>query len=362
MHFDPRGAKISKKANAAERGPFIKKTLFPCAPNLYKANLHTHTVFSDGLLTAEEIRDLYTSLGYQIVAYSDHEVCASHKDLAREDFLPITAYEMAVNPSADRNRKINDKCYHLGLLARDPDNTRHICFDRGYVRDFWPCALAEIRNHNEENRVYTTEFVNHLIRTAREAGWLVTLNHPTWSMQDREDYIGLEGLWGVELYNHTCAQSGYMESDERVYEEMLRAGIPIFPIAADDIHKAQAAGGGWLMVSAEALNHEAVFAAFDRGDFYASNGPELKSISIDGSKLTVTCSACRSVRVNTELRCAFRADRAKESPLTEAEFDLQKWFDLCPEGKEDRAFLRVTVTDEQGNMAWSRSYARNELL
>jgi len=337
------------------------KQLFPCAPNLYKANMHTHTVFSDGLLTAEEIRDIYSALGYQIIAFTDHEVCAAHPELAREDFLPITAYEMAVNPSADRDRKIDDKCYHLSLFSRDPENTRHICFDRGYVRDFWPCAQAEIQTHTEENRVYTTEFVNHLIRTAREAGWLVSLNHPSWSLQDREDYIGLEGIWGVEVYNNACAQSGYLDSDERVFEEMLHAGIPVFPIAADDIHKAPAAGGGWLMVSAEALNHDAVFAAFDRGDFYASNGPEIQSISMDGSKLTVTCSPCRSIRINTELRCAFRADRTEEALMTEAEFDLQKWFDLCPGGKEDRAFIRITVTDDQGRMAWTRAYFRDEV-
>ena len=339
----------------------MKKILFPCAEHLYKANMHAHTVFSDGKLTAEEIRDVYSSLGYQIVAFTDHEVCASHKDLAREDFLPLTAYEMAVNPSADRDRKIDDKCYHLNLFSRDPDNTRHICFDRGYVRDFWPCSKAEIQNHTEENRVYTTEFVNRVLREAREEGWLVSLNHPTWSMQDREDYIGLEGLWGVEVYNNECVRLGYLESDERVYEELLHAGRPIFPLATDDIHRIEAAGGGWLMVSAGALEYTTVWDALAHGDFYASNGPEIKSVSVEDGVLKVACSPCSSVRVNTELRCAFRAHRGEGDPLTEAEFDLKKWLDICPEGKEDRAYLRVTVTDETGKQAWTRAYFRSEL-
>ena len=339
----------------------MKKLLFPTAKNLYKANMHTHTVFSDGKLTAEQIRDLYTSLGYQIVAFTDHEVCAAHPELAREDFLPITSYELAVNPSADRDRKVTDKCYHMNLFARDPENTRHICFDRGYVRDRWPCSKAEIQNHTEENRVYTTEFVNRVLREAREEGWLVSLNHPTWSMQTKEDYIDLEGIWGVEVYNNECVRIGYAEYNERVYEEMLHAGKSLFPLATDDIHKAESAGGGWLKISADELRYDDVFNALEQGDFYASTGPEIIAISIEGSKLTVACSPCRSVRVNTELRCAFRADRTEDAPLTEAEIDLQKWLDLCPEGQEDRAFIRITATDEQGNMAWTRAYFRSEL-
>lgn len=338
-----------------------KHILFPTAQNRYKANMHTHTTWSDGKLTPEEVRDLYRNAGYQIVAFSDHEVCLSHKDLALEDFLPITAYELAVNPSACRDRDVHDKCYHMSLFSRDPDNTRHICFDRGYVRDRWPVSKLEVQAHNLENRTYSTDYVNHLIETAREQGWLVSLNHPTWSMQDREDYIGVKGLWGVEVFNSGCTVSGYVEEDERVYDEMIRAGIPVYPLAADDMHKVADAFGGWLTVSADRLDTDAVFAAFDHGDFYASNGPEFGSITVEDGILKVTCSPCRTIRVNTECRCSFRADGENGTPLTEAEFDLEKWLKLCPEGGEDRAFIRVTAIDEAGKKAWSRAYFREEV-
>ena len=39
------------------------------------------------------------------------------------------------------------------------------------------------------------------IARASEKGYLVTYNHPAWSMQDARDYIGLEGIWCVEMFN-----------------------------------------------------------------------------------------------------------------------------------------------------------------
>ena len=337
-----------------------KYILFPTAKNIYKANMHTHTVLSDGDNTPEEIRDQYRAAGYQIIAFTEHEVCVPHNDLTCDDFLALTSYELAINPSGSCNRGVYDKCYHLSLFARDPENTRHICFDPGYVRTFWPVHAMEVEAHNFENRTYSTEFVNHLIRTAREAGWLVSLNHPSWSLQDREDYIDLRGLWGVEVYNSHCDCIGYIEDNEWVYEEMLHAGIPLYPIAADDAHHSKYAYRGWLMVSAEKLAYGPVYDALEHGDFYATNGPEFGSITVEDGILKVTCSPCRTIRVNTECRCSFRADGENGTPLTEAEFDLEKWLKLCPEGGEDRAFIRVTAIDEAGKKAWSRAYYRTE--
>ena len=50
----------------------MKKYLLPENGTFYKANLHCHTVLSDGRLTPEQVRELYMSRGYSIVAFTDH--------------------------------------------------------------------------------------------------------------------------------------------------------------------------------------------------------------------------------------------------------------------------------------------------
>ena len=63
---------------------------------LYKANLHCHTTVSDGRLTPEEIKELYMSEGYSIVAYTDHREYVWHKELDDENFLALPS--MAPGP------------------------------------------------------------------------------------------------------------------------------------------------------------------------------------------------------------------------------------------------------------------------
>ena len=54
---------------------------------------------------------------------------------------------------------------------------------------------------------YSVRSINELIRRANENGFFVTYNHPVWSLQNYEDYAGLEGLWGVEVWNTGCVPS-----------------------------------------------------------------------------------------------------------------------------------------------------------
>ena len=46
--------------------------LIPETGTFYKANLHCHTIHSDGRLTPEEVKKAYMEAGYSVVAYTDH--------------------------------------------------------------------------------------------------------------------------------------------------------------------------------------------------------------------------------------------------------------------------------------------------
>ena len=68
----------------------MKKYLLPNEGNFYKANLHCHTVLSDGCWTPEKVKEEYAKMGYSIVAYTDHNVMVPHTELTDDDFLALT--------------------------------------------------------------------------------------------------------------------------------------------------------------------------------------------------------------------------------------------------------------------------------
>jgi hypothetical protein len=69
----------------------------------------------------------------------------------------------------------------------------------------------------------------------------------------------------------------------------------IFGVAVDDVHNFRQEftmdranpGRGWVVVRASALSREAILAALNSGDFYASTGVSLKDIQATPESLTV---------------------------------------------------------------------------
>ena len=168
--------------------------LLPNTKKQYKANLHTHSTYSDGILTPEELKEKYKGEGYAILAITDHELCLDHSDLNDDDFLTLTSYEIATNtPNSDRFTK---KTYHMNLISKDPKNTKQVFFhpdQLGRRKDLY----EEVECDGYKEREYSVECMNAVIKEANENGYLVSYNHPTWSMQNWTDYSGLKGLWGV---------------------------------------------------------------------------------------------------------------------------------------------------------------------
>ena len=67
----------------------MKQYLLPQEGKYYKANLHCHSVLSDGKKTAEELKEVYKAHGYSVLAVTDHEYMVPHNDLTDDDFLMI---------------------------------------------------------------------------------------------------------------------------------------------------------------------------------------------------------------------------------------------------------------------------------
>lgn len=332
----------------------MKKYLLGGKGKFYKANLHLHTTVSDGKLTPQQAKEEYKKRGYSILAYADHEVLVPHHDLSDENFLAITACELAINENVENAPFPFLKTYHLNFYAKDKKAIICPFFNEDGI---WLknslAYVAEEMKHIHYTRTYDTECINNILKKSKENGFLVTLNHPKWSQQSYPDYINLKGLWGIEVYNTHCARVGYLDTD-MPYNDLLKKGNNIVPLATDDTHVIDGAFSGFTMIEADKLDYENILTAMEQGHIYSSNGPLINSISFENNKIFVSCSEASKIILNTERRWSRVAMGDK---ITYAEFDLTDYFSGNEVFIEKKSrYIRLTIIDNQGRMAWTRAY------
>lgn len=318
----------------------------------YKANLHCHSTVSDGEFSPEELKKLYKNKGYSILALTDHEVLVPHDELNDDAFLTLPGYELQT--FGDKHLpKLMRRVSHMNFYPKDAHNSTQPFFSISDVMQLdTPPDISRVKHLGEIEKEYSAEGINRLIRLGREAGFIVSLNHPTWSKEDASIYTNLEGLFAVEIYNHDCHLAGYDCYCPYVYEEMLRSGQHIGCIATDDTHHPEDLFGGFTMISAPELSHAAVIKALEQGDFYASRGPEIKELWYENGRFHIECTAAAEIVLSNSGRRkpANSVKRDPKGEITSADFPLD----------ENDLFVRFTVMDAQGRTANTRAYWREE--
>ncbi len=341
----------------------MKKYLISNEGNFYKANLHCHTTMSDGNLTPAEIKELYLSLGYSVVAFTDHDVFIPHNDLTDDNFVALNGFEMEFADYYD--------CY-LNAKPWDFVKQSHFCFialdDKMDIQPFYhrtkyTIGNTEARklvkfNENEPDfeRWFTPNCINYVVKAAREKNFFVTYNHPTWSLEDYRDYSCYKGMNAFEIMNGDTAL-GYLDYNPAVYDDILRGGQKLFIIAGDDNHNRNplpshfGSGVCYTMIKAKELTYKAITDSMLKGDFYASQGPEIKELYIEDDKLYIKCSEAYKINV-TYQACKAQVKYSEDgTPLTEACFDLSKV----------HGYFRVTVTDSESRHACTNAYFPEDL-
>lgn len=312
----------------------------------YKANLHSHSTVSDGELTPEQMKELYKSHGYSILAYTDHNRFVTHNELSDDQFLALNGVE----DSADENGKswMHNKCCDICFIAGDPDRTLHPMQYPGNVKNNGEFAAWKAE--------YTPIGVNGMIKAGLDNGFFVTHNHPCWSLEEYRDYMGYRDMNAMEIYNHSSAVDGYNEYNPDIYDDQLRAGKRLYIIATDDNHNRRPGTchwdsfGGWTMIKAESLSYRDVTDALFRGDFYASRGPVINALWInteDGS-VHIECEKAEKIvitRGGRRLRAVY-AQEEHVDHLSEVKFSVNP----------DDIYFRVTVFDKNGITADTNAY------
>lgn len=336
----------------------MRYDLLPAAGRFYKANLHTHSTVSDGQSTPAELKKLYKDHGYSVLALTDHELLVDHSDLTDSDFVMITGMEYAVCelPPEDYNKS---KTIEFNFLARDPHNVTQVCFDPTTVwhGETWRAKTARLSSEGVVQKVYTREFFQHVIDEANRNGFLVSLNHPTTSMETSRMFASFTGLFSLEIYNYgSNVLLGISEYNPQLWDIMLRAGRMVQPLATDDCHQSRRAEddpycdrfGGWTMIKTEKLDYPSVIAALENRQFYASNGPEIKELYVEDNKVHLRCSKAKRIIMKTAYRFAAVPVNAKPGAYVEEA--------VFPLPDPENAYMHFDVVDEFGRHANSCVY------
>lgn len=337
-----------------------QRHLLPIVPKYFKANLHTHSTITDGKFSPRELKELYKKQGYQILSITDHNVIVDHCALNDKDFLMLTGAEFGVSePGQDALYK---KSYHITCISKHPDNNWQPLLPRKPREATLP-YLAKVESPDIP-RSHSADSLNEIIEKCNEHNYLVVYNHPVWSLHNYMDYAPLKGLWAMEICNYNCLCSGRDTYYSTIYRDMLEQGNRLFPVGCDDMHTIKSFAGAWIMVGAQALCYDSVIDALIRGDFYASTGPEIYSLTLEGSTLKITCSEAASIALESDCRFARRTLSTQDGALLrEATFDLTKWIEGSQShNTTEQAYIRLTVYGPSGHRAYTRAFFYDELF
>ena len=281
--------------------------------NVYRANLHTHSKTSDGLFTPQEVVDMYSAAGYDVLAFSDHWKTNDVKLLDNKGMTLISGMEL--HPMGPRGIM-----WHL-------------------------LALNVPYGHPGEY-----ESAQQAIDSVRAAGGIVFVAHPYWSGLTREEIAPLKNVSGIEVYNTSTRYIG-KEYNMNVWDDLLDAGFDYPALAVDDMHTWQDRFFGWTMILAEDKSPQSIMKALANGDFYATQGPEIKSLSYENGIFRATFSPAARVMVMTNRgrgvgSCVEDVCGVLAKTAAEVEINIAKW-------RKPGDYFRLQICDDKGRYAWS---------
>lgn len=338
----------------------MRRYLLPNEGKYYKANLHAHSTVSDGANTPKEMKDYYRSMGYDVLALTDHELLVDHSDISDNDFLMLPGYEYAICENGGLptyEAYIRMKTIEFNLYPKDPHNVNHIMFNPKNVvhgEVFRAPLAAHVGPYVE--REYSIDFVNRFIREANEMGFLVSLNHPCFSCESWDFYKQVRGLYAMEIHNQGCFY-GFSEYNPQMYDALSRSDMRLNITASDDNHSAKvyqdekdARPWGFTMIKAKELTHAAIIGAMEKGDMYASQGPLIEELYVEDGKAHIRCSDAKAVIMKTNLRIAKERRAEAGDCLREAVFNIPK----------EVSAIRFTTVDGFGRYADTRFYSLSD--
>lgn len=300
------GEKMSRKSTIQESGIWLK------------GNTHAHTTVSDGILSPDELVELYIKLGYDFTAITDHRIYGIHENLNCDQFIVLPGVELDI-PIIDGR----GFCHHVVGLGMPGMNKF---------------------NHGERITYDNNANICEIIKLLHEKGNLCILAHPSWSHVWPEVLDEISGIIGIEIYNHTCEINNGCGNSETWFDRILWSGLQCWNLACDDTHQMKHDyEGGFIKVKVKEKSIESILSALKEGSFFSSQGPIIKDFFIKDSVAIIECSHVKSILFYSDCMNGY-AVNAIDEDLFLAEYLL------CGNEK----YIRACCVDHTGNKAWTQ--------
>ncbi len=279
--------------------------------NWYKGNLHTHTTVSDGQVTPLEACRQYKAAGYDFLALTDHDITSDGGFC--EGLLLLRGTELAMNFDKPR------VAYHFVGIGGSENLA---AFDYNAAG-------------NDPQRM-----IDHL----KSCGAYTILCHPDWSLMTADHILALHGYDAVEVMN--AVSDPYARGDSsHTIDAVMAAGRADKLVATDDAHfynGEQCWSSIW--VNAEALTEDAILAAIRAGNYYASEGPRFRALSVDDGVIRVSTTPVKLIRFMSDSFYAPDRRCITDCRANQGEYRI----------KPSDTYVRVEAVDANGRRVWSQ--------
>ena len=303
-----------------------------------KSAFHTHTARSDGELDpAAHVRH-HEWMGFDVVAITDHWTL-THEP-STDHILVITGAELAADPYGEALADSEILAIGISDIPEDP----------GGDRAKWGPIDA-----------YTYKTFPDLSAAARciaDQGGVSFIAHPYWSGMPLETLMAVEGAHGIELFNSSAHRENARGDSSYVWDLCLDRGKRFWAFGTDDCHyPGFDIGDAWTMVRAAERTEAAVLEALRLGHTYASAGPQIRDITVDGTELEVRCSPARAVVMASRFETGWAVMAGARNRMEEARVLERDDRGLIVRARFSPSIelphRRVVIEDEAGRRAWS---------
>lgn len=311
----------------------------------YRGQLHTHSYWSDGRAFPEQAVEAYKQRGYHFLSLTDHNRFADNPDCWREVCAEETGWpptvsramfdayvqsrgaeRVEVKTEGDTTRvrlrtfaelaaEYDEPGTFLLLPGVEPSQTyRGTNVHCNYINLplVLPCVAGDELCRENTQAGSVSEVIAMAAAEAKQAAsalgrpYLFFVNHPFWIYCDivPQNLIECPEVRFFEICNggsvHAPHPTAVGYTPEKLWDVVnafrCRAGEPLlYGVGTDDAHFYDPArinnnggvGDAWVMVRAAALTPEALVAAMDAGDFYASTGVALEDVAFSPAERTL---------------------------------------------------------------------------
>ena len=300
---------------------------FALPGRFWRGNLHTHSTRSDGHLEPAETVAWYRDNGYDFVALTDHFVRRYGHPITDTRSLRGGGFTTLIGAELHAPRTQVGNLWHLVAA--------------GLPLDFAPSEPGETGPE--------------LASRALASGAFVIVAHPAYYGLTVADVETIGAAHALEIYNGASALAYEMGDSSHILDVLVSRGRRIDACATDDAHFEYPDhpdhGLGWVEVKAEENDPDALVAALRAGHFYASEGPKLLDVAIDGDEVVVSSSPVMKVIVSGG---GERYEWRYGLELTNTRVSLAMFLNGSFEVDPIRgSYLRITVVDARGKRAWT---------